>query len=419
MRSAANLLLAFAAQWQDLEHLLPPQQVGDNVIDSALDPSKPNYSNVKPTLYRERHGWCPYSERSWLALEHLNVPFDTIRIDNTGPGRKPPYFSGQTPQMRWPEGRIQGESMDLVREVNERFGGNLYPSADVTETADQFRKIFPSKSRPSSRAAFLFGWSGEPLWKSEFERVLSETDELLGSTNGPFFCGTSFTAADIAWAPFLERYAAQLPCLHEGLNARDATKYPHLNSWYRAMETTVPAYACRVQGNPSSWRKVLTMAGFGNAGVPPDVIDRMDDFDTDEARPLSEEERVIEQKLWDEYRSTRSWLALTPSAEAGKTLLNNRQAIVKDTLKRAGSLEGKGIPLDEENLDRAMRALATILIYGTADDGKYAELEQASSEGASVDGVYALAKFLDERMCVPRDMGSMSAAAIKRLAALA
>lgn len=395
-----------------------PQGGGDNVvvIDSALDPSTPNYSNVKPTLYRERHGWCPYSERSWLALEHLNVPYDTIRIDNTGPGRKPPYFSGQTPQMRWPEGRIQGESMDLVRDVNERFGGNLYPSADVTETADQFRKIFPSKSRPSSRAAFLFGWSGEPLWKSEFERVLSETDELLGSTNGPFFCGTSFTAADIAWAPFLERYGAQLPCLHEGLNARDATKYPHLSSWYRAMETTVPAYACRVQGNPSSWRKVLSMAGFGNAGVPPDVIDRMDDFDADEVRPLSEEERVIQQRLWGEYRSTRSWLALTPSAEAGKTLLNNRQAIVKDTLKRAASLEGTGVPLDEENLDRAMRALATLLIY---DDGKYAELEQAYSEATSVDGVYAMAKFLDERMCVPRDMGSMSAAAIKRLAALA
>ena len=153
--------------------------------------------------------------------------------------------------------------------------------------------------------------------------------------------------------------------------------------------------------------------------MPPDVIDRMDDFNVGEARPQSEEERVIEQKLWDEYRSTRSWLALTPSAEAGKTLLNNRQAIVKDTVKRSSSLEGKGIPLDEKNLDLAMRALATILIYGTEDDGKYDELKEAYSEAANVNGVYALAKFLDERMCVPRDMGSMSAAAIKRLAALA
>lgn len=161
------------------------------------------------------------------------------------------------------------------------------------------------------------------------------------------------------------------------------------------------------------------MAGFGNAGLPPDVIDRMDEFNAEECLPQSEEERVIEQKLWDEYRSTRSWLALTPSAEAGKTILNNRQAIVKDTLRRASSLEGKGIPLDEENLDRAMRALTMMLIYGTAADGKYDELEQASVEASSVDGVYALARFLDERMCVPRDMCSMSAAVIKRMAALA
>jgi glutathione S-transferase len=420
MRSAATkLLLAFAAQWQDLEHLMPPKGEHNIVIDSALDPLKPNYSNKKPTLYRERHGWCPYSERVWLALEHCNVPYDTIRIDNTGPGQRPPYFSGQTPQMRWPEGKIQGESMDLVREVNDRFGGDLYPSADVSITVEKFRKIFPSKSRPSSRAAFLFGWSGEPLWKSEFERVLSETNELLSETDGPFFNGKSFSASDIAWAPFLERYGAQLPCLHEGLNPRDASKYPHLNNWYTAMETTVPAYACRVQGNPSSWRKVLTMAGYGNAGVPPDVIDRMDDFNAEESRPQSEEERVMEQKLWDDYRSSRPWLALTPSAEAGKTLLNNRQAIVKDTLKRATSLEGKGIPLDEDNLDCVMRALATILIYGTSADGKYDELEHASAEAASVNGVYAFARFLDERMCVPRDMSSMSAAAIKRLAALA
>ena len=311
--------------------------------------------------------------------------------------------------------------MDLVREVNDRFGGFLYPSSvDVNEKVDKFRQIFPKKSRPSSRAAFLFDWSGEPLWKSEFTRVLSETDFLLGTTGGPFFCGESFTAADIAWAPFLERYGAQLPCLHEGLNPRDATSYPNLSNWYTAMETTIPAYACRVQGNPSSWRKVLTMAGYGNAGVPPDVIDRMDDFNVEESRPQTEEERLRDQRLWETYRYTRShYLALTPSAEAGKTLLNNREAIVKDTLKRAGSLEGTGIPLDEKNLDRAMRALATILIYGAEADGKYDELEQASADAASVDGVYELASFLDERMCVPRDMGAMSAAAIKRLAAQA
>jgi len=210
--------------------------------------------------------------------------------------------------MRWPDGTTQGESMDLVEEVDARYGnGILYPEyikSDVINKARQFQNIFPSKSRPSSRAAFLFDWGGEPLWKSEFESVLSETDALLGSSCGPFFCGESFTAADIAWVPFLERYAAQLPCFHDGLNPRDATTYPHLNKWYEAMETTVPAYACRVRGNPSSWRKVLTMAGYGNGGVPPAVVRRMDDLGMEEGWVQTEEERCRDHGLWDEYRDT-------------------------------------------------------------------------------------------------------------------
>ncbi|KAL7540908.1 hypothetical protein ACHAXR_010466 [Thalassiosira sp. AJA248-18] len=416
----AKHIFAFAAQWKDLESSLLSTHQHDSpvVVDSALDPSKPNYSDSKPTLFRERHGWCPYSERVWLALESTNVAYDTIRIDNTGPGRKPSYFSGQTPQMRWPDGSVQGESLDLVQEVDTRYGGgSLYPESiknDVINKARMFGKIFPSKSRPSSRAAFLFGWDGEPLWKSEFESVLSNTDDLLGSSDGPFFCGNQFTAADIAWVPFLERYAAQLPCLHEGLNPRDATNYPHLNKWFEAMET-VPAYACRVRGNPSSWRKVLTMAGYGNAGVPPAVVERMDDLGIEEGRPQTDDERIRDQALWDEYRSTRPFLANTPSAEAGRVLLGNREAIVNDTLKRSGTLEGAGIPLDEKGLDDAMRALACILIFGAEEDGHYEEMGVASKEAVDVDGVFALAKFLDERMCVPRDMSALSADAIKRL----
>jgi len=425
---AGKPLLAFAAQWRDLENALlpssPPARDPPAIVDSALDPSAPSYSAIRPTLFRERHGWCPYSERAWLAFESCDVEYDAIRIDNTGPGRRPSYFSGQTPQVRWPgDGRVQGESMDLVEEIDRRYGGGrLYPDeikSDVIDKARMFGKTFPSKSRPSSRAAFLFGWSGEPLWKSEFESVLSETDDLLGSSSdGPFFCGESFTAADVAWAPFLERYAAQLPCLHEGLDPRDAARYPNLNEWYRAMETRVPAYACRVRGNPSSWRKVLTMAGYGNAGVPPAVVDRMDDLGAEEGRPLSEEERRRDQALWDEYRTTRPYLAETPSAEAGRVLLSNREAIVKDTLKRSDALEGTGIPLDERGLDKAMRALASILIYGDEEDGHYDEVGTASKEAREVEGVFAMAKFLDERMCVPRDMGAMSADAIKRLSVL-
>ncbi len=62
-----------------------------------------------------------------------------------------------------------------------------------------------------------------------------------------------------------------------------------------------------------------------------------------------------------------------------------------------------------------MYALASILIYRDDRDGHYKGMSVASKEAAGVEGVFAMARFLDKRMCVPRDMGTMSADAIKRL----
>lgn len=49
----------------------------------------------------------------------------------------------------------------------------------------------------------------------------------LDALPGVFFwdhgrCPVQISAADCAWAPFLERYAAQLPLLHSGLRPYDA-----------------------------------------------------------------------------------------------------------------------------------------------------------------------------------------------------
>ena len=70
--------------WKDLEKVTgclnhePPI-----AADGRTFGSDPNLSDgTRPTLYRERHGWCPYSERVWLALEAKIVTYDTIYIDN-------------------------------------------------------------------------------------------------------------------------------------------------------------------------------------------------------------------------------------------------------------------------------------------------------------------------------------------------
>lgn len=336
-------------------------------------------------------------------MELKNIEYDAVRIDNTGGGR-PSYFGGTTPQMKWPDGRMQGESLDLVRDLEAAYPTRpllFSDSDDVDYCIGQFRNIFPSRARPSSRAAFLFQGNGDPLWRGVFEETLAKTDELLNKSNGPFFCGSIISGADVAWAPFLERYRYQLPCLHDGLEPNDANKYPYLAAWYAAMDQ-VPAYACRIKGDASSWRKVLSMAGFGNAFVPPEIEANMEELAQKEAVAA---QSTIDQDLWTEYASCRPYLADTPQAEAALVMTRNREAISVDTLKRADSSPWteKGLPTSESELDETMRTMVQVLIEG--------------KENADVTtGVGALAAFLDERMCVPRDMGAMSASAIKQLA---
>lgn len=384
-------------------------------IDSVLDRVTPNFSTDRPTLFRERHGWCPYSERVWLILEMTKMEYDTIRIDNTG-GPRPSYCAGQTPQMKWPDGRTQGESIDLVCEIDQRYSNGKFQSDSpkVQGVVSRFQSIFP-RARPSSRAAFLFQMNGEPLWKKTFQDTLQQTDALLSESDGPFFCGPDMTVADIAWAPFLERYRYQLPCLHEGLDPADSGIYPHLSGWYAAMDR-IPEYVCRVKGDASSWRKVLTMAGFGNAGLPPQIQSNMDYL-------LLKEERAalacIDQEIWEAYAKDRPHVQSSPQREAAAIMTRNRQAIVKDVVKQASTSawRNKGLPESEEDADVALRALVKVLLLQMGDQEE--ELLVGGVENPAnkqEDAVLCMATFLDQRMCVPRDMGAMAAATIKKLA---
>jgi glutathione S-transferase len=392
--------------WAELENALgvcfhlPATSVS---IDSVLDPAAPTFSTERPTLFRERHGWCPYSERVWLTLELNEISHDTIRIDNTG-GPRPSYYGGLTPQMKWPDGKLQGESMDLVSALDSRYECQLQSDdSQVIDCISQFRNIYP-RARPSSRAAFLFQNNGDPLSRGTFEATLQGTDDLLSQTKGAFFCGDQLTAADIAWAPFLERYRYQLPCLHEGLEPYNANAYPHLASWYKAMDQ-VPAYACRVKGDASSWRKVLTMAGFGNAGVPGQVGRNMQDLATAEAA-LAASGATINLGLWKEYAGTRRHVADTPQGQAALTILCNREAIIRDAVKRAATApwSASNLPKIESEVEAALKGLIQVL------------LDQDIPGDDPLQAVGALAGFLDERMCVPRDMGAMSAACLKKVA---
>lgn len=298
--------------------------------------------------------------------------------------------------------------MDLVEEIDDRYanGSLLSSDSEIQECIRQFSNIFP-RARPSSRAAYLFQYNGEPIWKSTFEETLQKANDKLFQGDGPFMAGKSApTAADIAYAPFLERYRYQLPCLHPGLDPTDASKYPALSKWYHAMDQ-IPVYACRIKGDASSWRKVLTMAGFGNAGLPPSIEQNMQE------RVLWEEteaKKCIDQGLWEEYQEKLqgdgyNTIANSPYWDVATIITQNRGPIIKDAQKR--------MDMDESVLDAALSGLVTRLVEC---DGDTFPLYLEGEDMAITEQVAKIAAYLDDRMCVPRDMGAMSASVLKTVA---
>ena len=246
-------------------------------------------------------------------------------------------------------------------------------------------------TRPSSRAAFLFRSSGQPVARRDFEATLEKTDALLGERGGPFFAGESPTAPDVCWAPFLERYAAQLPLLHDGLRPRDATRYPRLSRWYDSMESTIPAYGCRVRGDASSWAKVLCQAGFGNGGSVPETNPDSRTAASDAAASARGAE------TWAAYAADRPWVAPSPDEEAAATILRRRDAI-RDDATRRGVISG-----DADAIESGLRGV----VAGLIDEAHVLALDQDAA---------TMARDLDERLCCPRDLGAPAAAAIRRLA---
>ena len=157
---AVLLLAAHAAalqppSWSALSKTLPSAAAeAPRVVDAAVQhqQKRPKLSDVTVVLYRERNGWCPYSERVWLGLETKNVAYETVLIDNTG-GARPSWFGSTTPRIRWADGTDQGESLDILKDLDERYP-SATPLFDEHSAAliSAFKEIFPRTAQcPNER----------------------------------------------------------------------------------------------------------------------------------------------------------------------------------------------------------------------------------------------------------------------------
>ena len=421
--------------WESLAPLVPTaQDPGPEVLGIALD--QPPAQSGRLILYRDRNGWCPYSERVWLGMMEKGLEFDEVLINLQG--RKPKWYydevrTGNTPAIRFPDGTVMWESLDLLKELDVRYPAPEYPAlfpTDPDERAEAealiqaFSSTMPSNSRPSSRAAFLFrGWGGDLIPKGEIVQTFDRLEKLLAKhPAGPFFMGAQFTAVECCWAPFLERYTVQVPLLHEGIDLTDASRWPLLNKWFQGMHEQVSTYLPRVKGDSHTWSYALAEA-VDDARRYPGLRALM----KGDQRHVAAELEVLDAgdgSVWDEYCKARPGVAATPALEAAARVLRNHEAIKEDALAGCAT-QGVTIAL----VDKVLRCLVVLLTSEYMADPcsqckstlLLAEAQTLCVENISPEeGPLAadVARFLAGRLCVPRDMGSLPAAHFRACLAL-
>ncbi len=424
----------------------------------ALFPTEPKKLPAKLTFYRDTNGWCPFCERVWIALEHKQIEYDTIKINLKD---KPQWFKDIVPtalvpaielhNSEWvPEtpgsGKMMWESMDILNSLDElfpdtprlrqafpRFSSLLAPSSHTRDAhLSACRSANPDQESDAmlainqfQSATFRFVYAGRlapaddaaaPERLSNLTAAVERLESVLARGGGPFLCGTALSVADCAAAPFLERYRHQLPLAGAGaprLYVPD--ELPALARWYDAMDAC-PAFARRASGDAYSWLAVVSAMsrGFGPSDAP---------LAPAQQAAADAADRAAADRLAQFAAAAAAGRA--PEAarqEAARALAANRDAVAADAV-RAAPLSQLHIPRVPDDAagrraaDAALRAAAWALLAPEAAAGGHGHAAAAAAalrrEGADPGLAARAARVVAARLCVPRDMGAAAGAALR------
>ena len=408
---------ALVSSWSDLERRLPSSSIAPAVFDAATvsDASLEG----KTVLFRDRNGWCPYVQRAWLALEVKNAEYVTVLVDTDY--SVAPNEAGSLPRIQWSDGTSHdGSSIEQMlerMEVEFPQAPPLFPKASVTvdvvrDSFGRFDGVMPRFTKLSSLASHVFVYKiqregkfmledakpGEIVPEFKYQVALEEIDEILGEyQTGPFVAGASVSAADIWWAPFIERLAAYVPMVYSNLGGlREAGgEFENIKAWLDAMDSAVPAYACRVKGRAYTWQQVLADAHpeltLQCTGLGCEVADLPKAFDA--------------PKVWAAYADGRAHLAPTAAQEVAARIVRNRGDLV------AAAASACDHPSDD--VDAAMRGLCDQLCGG--DVGAVGGGGDSAGDASSL--LRDVARFVDEGggLNVPTDLGLVPSEALREL----
>ncbi|MBD1865427.1 glutathione S-transferase family protein [Trichocoleus desertorum GB2-A4] len=204
-------------------------------------------SEVRVTLYRDNHAWCPYCQKIWLWLEEKQIPYRIEKVTMFCYGEKESWYKRKVPSGMLPaielDGRLITESDDILIALEQVFGplglGMKDPTVMPLRQLERllFRAWCTWLCYPTGSA------QQEQRNREQFTGVVDKVEFALGSTPGPYFL-KEFGTADVIFTPYVERMNASL-YYYKGYSLREAN--PRLSNWFAAMESR-PTY-CGTQSD--------------------------------------------------------------------------------------------------------------------------------------------------------------------------
>jgi glutathione S-transferase len=226
--------------WQELETLTDfhvDTVNGQTNSQSTLRLFNRSAAEVRVTLYRDHHAWCPYCQKIWLWLEEKQIPYRIEKVTMFCYGEKESWYKRKVPSGMLPalelDGRIITESDNILIALEREFGalGKGMTDPQVFSLRELERLLFRAwcawLCRPSNSAG------EEQRNREQFTGVVAMVEAALASTSGDYFLD-EFGTADVIFTPYVERMNASL-YYYKGYSLREEN--PRFAAWFNAMET--------------------------------------------------------------------------------------------------------------------------------------------------------------------------------------
>jgi glutathione S-transferase len=235
----------------------------------AAGAAQPPTAGDKPVFYTNR--FCPYAQRVAIALNAKGVACERVEIDLRN---KPEWYKALVPSGKVPALALPGdaaprvESLELLRLIESAFPGppSLLPPGDAAKA--ECEALFALCDSVYVRQGYTVLSSTAPPEQlaADFRAVAAPVEAKLAEHGGPFLLGKTFSQADVAFAPFTERYALAFRDIR-GWPMLDA--HPALAAWHAAVEAQPAFAASRVPEAEllALYRMFLGADYFNKAGV--------------------------------------------------------------------------------------------------------------------------------------------------------